>query len=72
MLIREDCPNGEKKYEKISGLERGTQMSYQRSWKNSRLEKRNIWENFCLRTGTLTDSKGFCENSSLGKGKVQA
>jgi hypothetical protein len=28
------------KYGKISGLEQGTQMSYQRSWKNSRLEKR--------------------------------
>jgi hypothetical protein len=26
----------------------------------------------CLGTGTLTDSKGFCENSSLGKGKLQA
>jgi hypothetical protein len=50
----------------------GTQMSYQRSWKNSRLEKRNIRENSCLRTETLTDSKGFCENSSLGKGKLQA
>jgi hypothetical protein len=50
----------------------GTQMSYQRSWKNFRLEKRNIRENSCLRTGTLTDSKGFCENSSLGKGKPQA
>jgi hypothetical protein len=25
-------------------------------------------ENSCLRTGTLTDSKGFCENSGLGKG----
>jgi hypothetical protein len=22
--------------------------------------------------GTLTDSKGFCENPSLGKGKLQA
>jgi hypothetical protein len=44
-------------------------MSYQRSWKNSRLKKRNIRENSCLRTETLTVSKGFCENSSLGKGK---
>jgi len=26
----------------------GTQMSYQRPWKNSRLEKRNIRENSCL------------------------
>jgi hypothetical protein len=39
-------------------------MSYQRSWKNSRLEKGNIRENSCLRTETLTDSKG------LGKGKT--
>jgi hypothetical protein len=46
----------------------GTQMSYQRSWKNSRLEKRNIWENSCLPTGSLTDLKGFCENSGLGNG----
>jgi hypothetical protein len=29
---------------------------------------RNKPENFYLRTGTLTDSKGFCENSRLGKG----
>jgi hypothetical protein len=28
--------------------------------------KRNVRENSCLRTGTLTDSKGFCENSGLG------
>jgi hypothetical protein len=39
-----------------------------RSWKNSRLDKRKIWENFCLQTGTPTDSKGFCKNSGLGKG----
>jgi hypothetical protein len=46
----------------------GTQTSYQRSWKKSRLEKRNIWEKSCLQTGTLTDSKGFCEISGLGNG----
>jgi hypothetical protein len=46
----------------------GTQTSYQRSWKKSRLDKRNIREKSCLRTGTLTDSKEFCENSGLGKG----
>jgi hypothetical protein len=40
-------------------------MSYQRSWKNSPLEKRNIGENSCLRTGTLTDSKGFCGTPAL-------
>jgi hypothetical protein len=43
----------------------GTQTSYQRSWKK---EKRNIRKSSCLRTVTLTDSKGFCENSLLGKG----
>jgi hypothetical protein len=46
----------------------GTQTSFQRSWKNSCREKRIIRENSCLRTVTLTDSKGFCENSGLGKG----
>jgi hypothetical protein len=52
-------------------------MSYQRSWKNSRLERGNIRENSCLRTGTLTDSKGFYENSAwerenfrLSKGNI--
>jgi hypothetical protein len=30
--------------------------------------KRNVWENSCLRIGTLTDSKGSCENSGLGMG----
>jgi hypothetical protein len=50
----------------------GTHVSYQRSWKNSRLEKRNIRENSCLGTETLTVSEGFCGNSSLGKGKLQA
>jgi hypothetical protein len=38
-----------------------------RSWKISRLEKRNIRENSCLRSGTLTFSKEFCEISRLGK-----
>jgi hypothetical protein len=38
-----------------------------RSWKNSWLEKRNFRKNSCLRTCTLTDSKGFYENSGLGK-----
>jgi hypothetical protein len=46
-----------------SGLEKGTQTSYLRFWKNSRLEKKNIRENSCLRTAILTNSKGFCENS---------
>ncbi len=31
-------------------------------------EQRNIPENSCLWIGTLTDLKGFCENSWLGKG----
>ncbi len=30
-------------------------------------EQRNIPENSCLWTGILTDLKGFCENSWLGK-----
>jgi hypothetical protein len=54
------CPKalaGRGKLGKNSGLETGSQSSYQRSWKNSRLEKRNIGENSCLRTGTLTDFK---------------
>jgi hypothetical protein len=46
------------KYGKISGWEQ--------------VQKRNIWENSCLRTVTLTDSKVFCEDSSLRKGKLQA
>jgi hypothetical protein len=32
------------------------------------VEKRNKPENSYLRTGTLTDSKGFSENFRLGKG----
>jgi hypothetical protein len=67
MWIREDCQKGEN-----SRLGTGRQMSYQRSWKNSRLEKRNIQENSCLGTEKLTVSKGFCENFSLEKGKLQA
>jgi hypothetical protein len=46
---------GKGKIRENSGLGTETQ-SYQRSWKNSRLEKRNIWENSFLQTGTLTAS----------------
>ncbi len=52
----------------ISLKAQSKKMSYPRSWKNSRLQKRNIREKSCLRTGTLTDTKGFCENSRLGEG----
>jgi hypothetical protein len=44
---REDCPKGENTG-KFQAGNRYTQMSYQKSWKNSRLEKRNIRENSCL------------------------
>jgi hypothetical protein len=36
-------------------------MNYQRSWSNSRLEKRNIRETPACEKKTLTDSNGFCE-----------
>jgi hypothetical protein len=49
--------SGKGKIGENSGKEIGTQSSYQRSWKNSRLEKRNFGENSCLRTGTPTDFK---------------
>jgi hypothetical protein len=64
--MREDWPKGENMENFRLGT--GTETSYQRSWKNSRMEKRNIQENSCRRTGTLTDSKGFCKNYELGKG----
>jgi hypothetical protein len=60
------------KYGKSSGWEQVHKWVIKDFWKNSRLEKRNIRENSCLWTETLTDSKGFCENPSLGKGKLQA
>jgi hypothetical protein len=64
-LIGEDCPKGEN----TGKLQAGKRYTKdQRSWKNSRPEKRYFRENSCLRTGTLSDSKGFCENSGLGKG----
>jgi hypothetical protein len=76
----EDCPKtivripvrGREKSGKAPGKLRAgnkytVQTSYQRSRKNSLLVKRNMQENSCLRTGVLTNSKGFCENSGLGK-----
>jgi hypothetical protein len=63
------------KYGKTSGLEEVHKRVIKDLGRIPRLEKRNIRENSCLRTGTLTDSKGFCENSGLGKeypGKLQA
>ncbi len=57
---------GKGKIRENSGL--GTEpQSYQRSWKNSRLEKRNVWENSCLQTGTLIDSNWLF---LAGKGNI--
>ncbi len=70
----EDWPKalaGRGKSGENSGLETSTLTSYQRSWKNSRLEKRNIGENSCLRTGTLTDSKRILWEFRAGKGNIQ-
>ncbi len=53
--------SGKGKIGENSWLETSTQTSYQRSWKNSRWEKRNIGDNPYLRTGALTDSKRFCD-----------
>ncbi len=76
MKIGKDCP---KDQVRIPDWERGISWKL---WAGNRytnelskileefpaVEKRNIRENSCLRTGTLTDSKGFCEHSGLEKG----
>jgi hypothetical protein len=74
--IGEDCPKALVKIPvwrrgkswKTHGWEHVSKQVIKDLWKNSLLEKRNIWENSCLRKGTLTVSKGFCENSWLGMG----
>ncbi len=70
MQIREDCPKGENTGKFQAGNRYTNELS--KILEEFPPGEEEIRENSCLQTGTLTDSKGFCENSSLGKGKLQA